>query len=332
MQCASCQFENMPGSADCARCGASLMLATAVIDVHPPRASAWSRRLPRSWRLRHLYFGLKNIVHSVSERASLGMLDSHFEWATAIRMLVPGWPQWSRGYVTRGRLFFGVYCLLLFCGVLMSGWSIGSLCLGLAFSVHLASIVESLVVRFAQFRDRLVFTGLCGVMLALFLYIPVGWAISRVATPIQIAQRQAPFEAGDVLWYNRWASPTRGDLVLYEVPSARLGGRQRGYAANFVVQGQRINRLVALPGQAITWREGQLLVDGQPSPWQSRFKTGNSFRVPAGYVLILPDSAIPVGANLSSADWRLLALVPQRRVAGRLYFRSQPLWRMSIIR
>jgi hypothetical protein len=312
------------------------MLATATIDVHPPRAGPWNRRLPQSWRLRRLYYGLKAIVQSAAERAPSGLLDIRFDWATASRMLVPGWPQWSRGYVTRGRLFIGGYCLLLFFGLLMCGWAVGSLFLGLAFSVHLASIVDSLVGRFAQFRDRLAFTALCAIMLALFLYVPVGWAISRVATPIQITQRQPPFEAGDVLWYNRWSSPTPGDLVLYEFLPARRGGRSRGLVAVYELGGQHIDRLVALAGQTISWQDGELLVDGEPSPWQSRFKNGldngESFRVPESYVMILPDNAVPAGLEFTPADWRPLALVPQHRVSGRPFFRSLPLRRLSIIR
>src|SRR5215213_6505561 len=42
MQCSSCGFENMPGSEACARCASSLSLATAVMDVHPPRAGRFA--------------------------------------------------------------------------------------------------------------------------------------------------------------------------------------------------------------------------------------------------------------------------------------------------
>src|SRR5919204_650375 len=47
MQCPSCRFQNMPGVEVCGRCGSSLRLATAVVDVHPPRARAWQKRVRR---------------------------------------------------------------------------------------------------------------------------------------------------------------------------------------------------------------------------------------------------------------------------------------------
>src|SRR5437773_1641201 len=39
MQCPSCRFENMPGLDSCGRCGTSLSVSTATLDVNPPRAS-----------------------------------------------------------------------------------------------------------------------------------------------------------------------------------------------------------------------------------------------------------------------------------------------------
>src|SRR4051812_28631702 len=51
MQCSNCRFQNMPGSDVCGRCGTSLRLATAVIDVQPPRASPLARRLRRVGRV-----------------------------------------------------------------------------------------------------------------------------------------------------------------------------------------------------------------------------------------------------------------------------------------
>ena len=55
MQCPSCRFENMPGLESCGRCGTSLRLSTAVIDVSPPRASNTAKRVRKVVPRRFFY-------------------------------------------------------------------------------------------------------------------------------------------------------------------------------------------------------------------------------------------------------------------------------------
>jgi type IV secretory pathway protease TraF len=127
-----------------------------------------------------------------------------------------------------------------------------------------------------------------------------------------------------------------GNLVLYQVPQTSVRGRtETGHAANYIFQDRWINRILALPGQQVAWHKGQLLVDGTPSPWQTRLGFGSndseSFAVPPEHFLIAPGDLVPAGAQLDFASWRRLSVVPRSSIQGRVYFRSLPMGRMSIL-
>lgn len=335
MQCPSCQFENMPGSGRCARCGTSLALAEATIDVNPPRATRVSRAMPHFWMFRqnlgHLLIRASGLFSRLFERPH----DSHFDLPTLVRTVVPGWPQYHRGDRARALLFFVGYLSILVPGLLFMGTGTGSLLLGLAFGFHVSSIADALVGLFESFRDRIVFTIVCGLALFGLVYYPTGWLIARVATPVQINQAMGSFERGDVLWYNRWFTPQVGDLVIYEIPSVTTGGRlANGHAANFVIQGQRINRILALPGQTIAWQGGKLLVDGEPSAWQPHFipaLEAESLVVPDDRLFISADDLVPGEAQLNDELWRTVCFVRPENIQGRVYFRSIPFFRISIL-
>src|SRR5947209_1648139 len=106
MQCPNCQFENMPGTAGCARCGTSLRLAALAISVHPPRAKVWQKRTRRmlpgygfTYRLRR---GLGNVVKRLDAIAH--PQGTVLESTSLFMLVVPGWPQFHAGYHWRSLL------------------------------------------------------------------------------------------------------------------------------------------------------------------------------------------------------------------------------------
>jgi type IV secretory pathway protease TraF len=326
----------MPGSARCARCGASLALATAAVDVHPPRAGRLSRHMPRLWGLKRAWSNLYQSAGRPFSVITQRFEDTDFDLSTMVRLIVPGWAHWHRGNWERGLIFFVAFFSLLLPAIVLLGTGWGSLLLGLAFGMHVAASVDAMVGRFADFGDRLGFTLVCALALLAVIYLPAGFLISRVATPIQITQWISGFSRGDVLWYNRSAVIEPGDLVCYRVPQTTVHGRlPDGHAVNYVFENLWVNRVVAVAGQTLTRRDGQLLVDGQASPWQGPVELDidgeRSFEVPAGHVLIPPGGLVPEGAGLNAGAWRRLSLVPRSEVLGRVYFRSLPIWRMSPI-
>ena len=134
------------------------------------------------------------------------------------------------------------------------------------------------------------------------------------------------------------ARPTScaGDVVYYRVPPTDVRGRtEYGHAANFVFRDAWINRVVASEGQQVSWKDGELIIDGEPIPWQIRTRFDASvcppFTVPPGDVLIPPGDLLPPAAEMGADTWRRLSLVPRSDVYGRVFFRSSPLSRLSTI-
>jgi len=336
MQCPSCEFQNMPGSGRCARCGGSLLLSTATINVHPPRAGRIARRMPRFWRLKQAWGNFSLIIGRPINYFSAAFDDANFDLSTVWRLIVPGWATWYRGRPARGLIIFVAFLSLLLPGLALLGTGLGSVLLGLAFSVHIASGVDATIGKFADFSSRLTFTFVCGLSLFLLVYLPIGLSVGRVARPIQIMQSIGEFEQGDVLWYDPSAEVASGDLIFFFVPETRLTGRNAiGQAANYVLPDQWITRILAVGGQTLTQAGGQLLVDGRPLNWRNRTKLGisdgESFVVPEGQVLVPPDALVVGEANFDAATWQRLALVSRANVIGRVYFRSLPFRRISIL-
>ena len=333
MQCPSCEFQNMPGSGHCARCGSSLALATTAIDVHPPRAGRYQRHVPQFWGLRR---GWANFLHAAGQpfaAAFARIEDTNFDLSTILRLVVPGWAHVYRGRRERGIVFFGAYVGFLLPGLILLGTTLGSLLVGLAFGVHVASAVDATVGGFSDFAGRVAFSLFSGLGLIGLIYLPIGYLVSRVATPIQITQRVGEFESGDVLWYDRSAEIVPGDLVYYEVPETSVNGRvATGHAARFVFRDGWINRVAAIEGQTVSWKDGQMLVDGEPSPWQGRvdvdFARANRSKCLRARCSFLPSALFPTGVQLQAGVWRRLSLVSRNDVYGRIYFRSYPSWRI----
>jgi hypothetical protein len=253
------------------------------------------------------------------------------------RAIVPGWPQFYLGQSFRGRVFLGVYLALMLLALLFFGTRLGMFLAGLAFSIHVASCVS--VLHLAGLRG---FIYACGVLmtfliLALGVYTPVGWGISRVVSPAELWFSGAMFEIGDVVLYSplyySYREPRPGDVVLYD----QRGGTWRVPNNIYIQPGQRIDRILAGPGDRIVWENGHLTVNGQPSTLEPLNPNAMIPRfavdVPQGYYLILPTLGRPLPQALYSNEqvWKSLTVVPLGAIRGPIFFRSSPLYRIRRI-
>ena len=327
----------MPGSGRCARCGASLALAAAAINVHPPRAGRLSRFTPSLWRVWHalVRVGSKTspVIAAFAPRAQV----AHFDVGTILRGIVPGWPQFNRGDRPRALVYFFSYVVLLMSAVVLAGTFLGSILLGLAVAMHVTSFCDAVVAVFDSLRDRLIFALTGGLVLSLAVYWPLGWLVSRVATPIQINHTIPPFQRGDVLWYSQRSTPERGELVLYSLTRVTSAGHtEAGHAATFVFEGDWIGRIIANAGESVSLKQRQLLVDGVVSEWQpaamQNTNADTTWTIPEGHALVFPEGLVPDGAQLKVETLKMLYDVPLVRIRGHVYFRSLPLSRMAILK
>lgn len=341
MQCASCQFENMPGVAVCGRCGARLELAGAAIDVHPPRAGRGAKRLRRWLPWYGLAARFRDGVEAVV-RVTLRQFDlPHFLPGLFARMVVPGWPQMSTGQTARGRMLLGSYLGLLAVGILFIGTAWGSVALGLALAVHASSVIDLVWSATADRRTRITYAAVCMAMLGLVEYLPVAWAVTRFAAPRQMVRDATPFAAGDAILYNpsayRWSDPAPGDVVLFRVLPQQVQVRTgRGENAVYRVDGEFIDRVLAGPGQTVKWEEGSLWLDGRPSSLLPLNPAGAAAAlqgaVPEGCYLVLPSTQPFIAPRYPPEVWLRMSLVPRENILGRVFLRHQPLGRWWWVR
>jgi signal peptidase I len=334
----------MPGVQICGRCGSSLRFATAVLDVYPPRAGPWAKRFRRFVPIRRASYRVRDGAAQLQERARWVAGEIRLPlpgWRLLPRLLVPGWAHAYLGQKRRGQVFLAVYLALLVLGILTWGSLLSSFLFGLAFSAHASSVVDVLFQRGGPFPSRLGSAALAMLILSLVIYAPAYWLASGVASSLQIMAPLDPFQAGDVVVYNRWSyarsEPKPGDVVVYNLPMAGQTAGHGQVGVN-VITGLSIDRILAKPGADVRWENNQLFINDEPSslrPLNPAHLPGKlKVKVPDNRYLILPSTVnVRSPANYGTPEilWRNLSLIPREYIEGSAYLRL-PLWRLLVIR
>lgn len=260
MQCSSCTFENLPGAQRCARCGSRLEFDG--VAVEPPRASrhhAATAVRRAAYRLRlhcpdfaKLWSGLGILIpESIDGRA--------LAWS-----IIPG-----LGHLKTGRRRWGWVLLPAWLGFLMlMVLSIGTVwtpfMLSGMIAVHTLAVVTLFAANLAFERQfmRAAFGMVVFLAFNFFLYQPGVWFCSRffVATPIGSSPGGSVVQAGDgLLCEGPWRRPdsfARGEIVLYRLGDLVVDGA-------IFRAGQGVNRVVGVPSDRVTRKDGILRVNGE---------------------------------------------------------------------
>jgi hypothetical protein len=337
MQCPTCGFENMPGSAGCARCSSSLQIATMTMDVTPPRAASWSGRLRRLLALgRHPVYAGRRIADANAAANAAGaerMAEAGSPGPILWRMPIPGWPQLFMGQVWQAWFFFFLFLIPLLAGLFCWGTARGNFFLGAAFVIHQAALLDVLhqLRPDDAFSARIVRSIKGMFLLVLAVYLPAAVVLLLFAQPIIIQFPIGPFDSGDVLLVNHLWPARQGQVVQFTVAYTRIDGipdlhNREGRA--FVFDGDYIDRLIAFAGDHVEWDHGQLLIDGRPSALipmnPSSLPDHLWLTVPPGDVLIFPTLVPGMTARLGADNWITVSCVPAERVRGTIYARWSP--------
>jgi hypothetical protein len=262
-------------------------------------------------------------------------------WGLICRLVVPGWAQIYNGQSTLGRGLLVGFGFCTLSALLCFGSAMSSVLLGLAFACHGISVYDVARRSSPVLQDR-VFRVLLGCgMLATLLYLPAYSLVTQFVDAIVIQQNRTPLMAGDVLLLRRsafgGANPRIGSVVQYQIPRGSLTGRTPdGYAARYVFEGARIDRVLAGSGQAIEWDGRRLIVDGQPSSWLPLNPQGApqplNFTVPDDCWLILPSTEfLNSQFAVPAEEWKMWSTVRTYQIEGRVIWRSWPLLRMGYV-
>jgi hypothetical protein len=253
------------------------------------------------------------------------------------RTIVPGWPQFYQRRRFRGCCLLGLYAALAALALATLGTETGSVCLGLALATHASSVLDVVLPATRDSEGRLVrllaTLGLVGVI----AYGVPFYLVGRLALPRRIAVTTGPLQAGDIVLVGtyRLRSPQPGDTVFYELPAVSVPGRYNAHAANFDLRGQRIDRILAGPGEHLKLEDGNWFIDGRLSLQRPldmrRLPTKLDVRVPPGCYFILPTTALMDGMDLQRFDWARASLVPAERIVGRVWVRHWPWRRFTLL-
>lgn len=338
MDCPNCHFHNMPGTAACGRCGTSLKLAERTIDVHPPRAGAVALRLRRWFPLGGTYYALRDRWEATRANSPLkGLMYGAPSWSMILRMAVPGWGQALLGERRLASIFFFAWLGFVLLGLLFFGTTRGSLLLGIAFSIHTFAAAD-LMNRNADrsFRAQLPRSIFISIALALLVYAPASYLLTRVFDPITPVYKLGPYAEGSTFAVNHWATADRGSVVLYDVPAYQGKALTVDHKMVIGYSGQRIDRVLAIAGDTVECRGGAILVNGKPSAYAPLVHVRPPdlpyFEVPAGHVFIIPSTAKDL--SFANADPNLLGVmstVPAGNIRGVVYAKIHPLLQFRLI-
>lgn len=333
MQCASCQFENMPGTQLCARCGTSLLISGAEFDVHPPRASWLGRkvRFANRW-VRRL------ADQAVNARDQMGRRARYVAEAWALpmppgdilRLLVPGWPQLHERKREAGLTIAGGFGLCVVLGALWFGTFLGSVMLGMAFAIHCLGTLNATandwsgLTMAGRARRGVVAIGLLGMC----VYGPLMWGVSWVADASVVNTSMGALSEGDVILIHHLRPARVGDVVRYEMPwgQGRLA-EAIGHFRYYRFGGVGIDRIVAGPGDQVVVRQRRLFVNGRPAGVMPMNPLGLpeelTFPVPDGSFAILPTSVMGI-RNAEPSIWVNASVIPAEQIQGIAYWRHGP--------
>jgi Signal peptidase, peptidase S26 len=234
-----------------------------------------------------------------------------YESPVGLKMVIPGWPQFSWGQHQRGWVLVGSFAVALAVGLWTWGTWWGWGFFAFAFITQVTSATD--VLRQGSFpiyssRSALFFVSSA---LAIAFYFPTIVVLSEIARP--------GFEAdgtGSGFLVNCWAyhgdsKPHEGQWIWMKLPP--LGQQWAG-------------RVIAVSGQEVEWTGRQWSVDGHQCNVHPALRPGARpqvcrFKVPSDQVLVEPDDE---GASTPSLG--PLVLVPPDGIIGRAWAHFYPVW------
>jgi hypothetical protein len=235
-----------------------------------------------------------------------------------LRILIPGYPQWSWCQRERALVLFGSFAISLGVGLFVWGtWA--SLAI-LAFSCLTHMISAADVIRQSAFPGfgRFVPAASASAGLGIGCYGPAvalamvcAWPGFRGDTPQEgfLINRGA-------YWTN---DPGPGEWAWVQLPGWRGPGAVR---------------VLAGPGQTVEWSESGLRVGGSGVPWTPPRTSWRprelAFTVPAGQVLVAPEALGRGDPKVTTACG--LVLVGKDQIDGRAWAKLYPIWERGLIR
>ena len=263
---------------------------------YPPRAR-WYSSLWRWWYplKRRLYLDrLPKFVPDPFHRGLLGLA-------------LPGWAFVWTGQRMLGWILGSAYSVSALVFLIWAGYPVSNFAFTVMISIHAGSILR--IQEYIGFWKRIVYSLVIFLGLAGLVYIPVRSLIERHwFMPLRVQDRVIVIRTG--------SSPLlvqRGVWIAYQL--------ERYSAYEMIVQrGCTLGCVLALPGDEVSFRPGDVLVNGQSLPRQAYMPTNGTIQIQRHSWFIWPRMDVR-GAGGAEAAMMRLAIVPETSYVGVPYRR-----------
>jgi hypothetical protein len=241
-----------------------------------------------------------------------------------------------------GQTILAVWLLVVLTGLLLVGSAVGWWLYGLALCLHSVGIGLALSGRLAYqpTRRRVVVGFAAFVCLQMLVYWPVLYLAGGFVVPVQVfgIRDTALVRNADTLlrqgYFLRSGNRQYGDLVMYSI------GRRHGQGYR-LQEGVGLDRIVGLPGDRVTLRDGVLLVNGrrpsaQGQPLARLRDPAVQIDIQAGldeYVILPSLLGFGVHGNVSQTMindfYGEVSRVKRHDVLGKVWWRLRPFGRFG---
>jgi hypothetical protein len=351
MQCANCDFKNMPNAKVCGRCGTTLKFDELNIDVMPPRAP----KRGKGFRDFINYLGIRSRdkVADVRVRVKDPMRQLLAEDAPSLNMwahfLIPGSALHAVKLPTMAWITLGIWLSLLFLAMMSLGLSISGTFIGLAFSLHYMMNLRA--ARRGGFQGFYLFRlgAMIFIWIFFLVYVPAYLVFTEFVGGMQINRYFAGLNDGDgVVYFPRQSlsGMRSGNWVLFELDrNVQVNIDTARHAYMNVYPGLYYSQIIAVAGDRVDWDGKKLLVNGLPSQWQpdvTSNQKSQSVTVREKQAMVIPWSRLaqnnynlPVANQGGQARVDLndpFHYVDDRMVRGRLVLKLHPIFEMKLLR
>ena len=342
MRCERCKFENIPGQKSCIKCGSTLEIRQATINVHPPRMPKWKKPFRDLLRLMRKSKAVpqENIKISLPRWFTNVFNDSF--WGLCLS-IVPGLAHFIQKRFREIRWYFLAWLVFLISGLFLYGSTAGFICVGLAVGMHAGIALQyGILKELENFREKFITA-----VIVLVVFTIIYRFVPRIITPNLTSGYSSiniPFqniEAGDYLlaWRDLGQKSIldRGSLVLIHPVNFRTYG---GAVDNVTIREDVITgQVIALPGEQVKIQNGAFVVnsnkldlDKYPLPqWLRKFDFSTT--VPSNSYFVSAEYNVNAhGVEFDSSYINHVCIVKAEDIGAKAFMRWWPLSKRGFIR
>lgn len=338
MRCQRCKFENIPGQKTCLKCGSTLEIKSAAINIYPPRMPKWKKPLRDVMRSMRK----SKVAPQINDKSFFSpRLKEFFSDSISglLISIIPGLAHLLQHRFKEIRWYFLAWSILLFLGLFLYGSPAGYICLGLTIGVHAAIALQYGILKdLPNISEKVVMAILVLIGLTfLYRFIPRMPFLNFTGAHSSLTIPYYNVETGDYLLarggLNEKVLLARGSLILMH-PVTVTGN------VRFAARGNdtTIGEVVGLPNENLRIVNNVFIIDGRkldaeryPVPQWLRQVSFSATIPNDSYFVSIRYNVRAHNMRLSAAHIRQVCIVKSGDIEAKAFMRWWPLSRRGFI-